>query len=86
MIINTAKHSNASKVKIEFSLLYESNMNKKLYIRVEDNGVGFDTDRTYTGNGLKNLKSQSEAIDGDIIIASKKGNGALYLFSLLIKK
>lgn len=86
MITNTAKHSNASKVKIEFSLLHENYRDKKIQIRVEDNGVGFDSERTFEGDGLKNLKLQSEEIDGDIIIASEKDKGSLYLFSLLIKK
>lgn len=86
MIINTAKHSNASKVKLEFSLRHDNYRDKKIQIRVEDNGSGFDTGRIYSGDGLKNLKSQSETIDGDIIIASEKGSGALYLFSLIIKK
>ena len=85
IVTNTAKHSDAEKVKIEFNLTEEEHRNKKIIIQVEDNGVGFDVNKTYSGNGLKNLRSRAKSINGEISITSDKKNGSVYLFSLLIK-
>ena len=85
IVTNTAKHSNAEKVKIEFNLIEEEHRNKKIIIKVEDSGVGFDVNKTYSGNGLKNLRSRAKSINGEISITSDKKNGSVYLFSLIIK-
>lgn len=53
-ITNIAKHSKASLVNIRLELLPD-----KLVIEVMDNGIGFDTAKTYEGNGLNNFKSRS---------------------------
>ena len=67
---NVAKHSKATK-----AILRISENDGKLYIRVEDNGVGFDTSEINEGNGLKNfrmrenieVKVESESLSGTAV-------------------
>lgn len=42
---------------------------------VHDNGVGFDRDQKYAGNGLKNMKRRAAEIGGQITIESRPGFG-----------
>jgi signal transduction histidine kinase len=43
---------------------------------VFDNGVGFDTAKEYSGNGLKNLCRRAADMGGAIKIVSENGKGA----------
>ncbi len=67
---NIIKHSRAKKVKIE-----TSEENHCLKLRVCDDGVGFDTFKEYSGNGLKNLKRRAGQMGGQLDINSVKGKG-----------
>ena len=61
-----ARHANVSIKKEEDNMV----------ITVTDDGVGFDTNATAEGIGLKNLKKRSEALDGKIEIESRIGFGS----------
>lgn len=67
---NVAKHSKATKVfftaKIELDYLKLS---------IKDNGVGFNVDTDKKGNGLRNMQSRLESIDGICTIISNNVNG-----------
>ncbi|HEY3385205.1 MAG TPA: ATP-binding protein, partial [Saprospiraceae bacterium] len=70
---NIAKYSEATEVDFQFSL-------KKglLYMKIEDNGKGFDLESLPsegTGNGLKNLRKRAEEIGGKLEIISIPGEG-----------
>jgi signal transduction histidine kinase len=66
-INNIAKHSQATKVDLEIE-----SKNGKLTINLNDNGVGFDSEKEFKGNGLNNLKKR----DGlKIKIESNIGEG-----------
>jgi len=67
-LTNILKHSKASKVTIDVSV------SDKLYINIQDDGVGvdFETIRRF-GNGLKNMKTRLERIDGKFTILNNDG-------------
>lgn len=67
---NVLKHAKAT----EISLQVLKNKNR-LSIVFEDNGVGFNPEKTTKGIGLLNIKSRITKFDGKITIDSSKGNG-----------
>lgn len=68
---NTIKHSQASE--LEVVLKYTKHT---LLISVKDNGKGFDTNKnTYTGIGLKNMKSRAALIGATLNITSVLDEG-----------
>jgi PAS domain S-box-containing protein len=68
---NIVKHSGASRAVISiFSDI------SKLYLHIEDNGVGFDSTKGYElGNGLYNMKERAILLNGKFEIITSKGNG-----------
>lgn len=74
---NAIKHAKATNVSIKM------NFEQGISIQVQDNGIGFnDSTKTKTGsgNGLSNMKSRMEEIDGKI--SWKNQNGTLVEISL----
>ncbi|MFD0861714.1 sensor histidine kinase [Sungkyunkwania multivorans] len=67
---NVIKHSKASELKV--TLNYN---NQELYIRAEDNGVGFDIENVEKGSGLLNMQSRASLINADITIDAKINRG-----------
>ena len=67
---NIAKHADAKKV-----LLQVHSTNKKLTIKIKDNGRGFSTQNSTSGNGLQNIKDRVRSIDGDLEINSGLNQG-----------
>ncbi len=54
VVTNAAKYSKASVVKI--NLKFNDKLEKKIFLSVEDDGIGFDTSKSNNGYGLKNIK------------------------------
>ena len=79
-IHNAIKYSKANQV-----ILIVSLTNKKLNIRVQDNGVCFDTGCKTTGNGLRNMKERATKIGGLMEIRSKEGEGTIVEFQGKLK-
>jgi signal transduction histidine kinase len=50
-------------------------INNCLQLSLSDDGVGFDTQKVYSGNGLKNLRQRAETIGGELKIRSDHGKG-----------
>lgn len=80
-INNAVKHSHATRL----TLLLEADA-ETMYIRTEDNGIGFhvDMDKIYEkrhsgmfGNGLVNMKERTELLGGKFHIASAPGKGTV---------
>ena len=67
---NIVKHSVAEKVNIHIS---QSDSIFKM--EIEDDGIGFDTQNNYQGNGLKNLRKRAKEINGKINIESELNRG-----------
>jgi ligand-binding sensor domain-containing protein/two-component sensor histidine kinase len=67
---NVQKHSQATHIEIELT-----EDHGLLELRVRDNGVGFDPERTSGGHGLNSLKRRASELGGQVNIDSGRGNG-----------
>jgi ligand-binding sensor domain-containing protein/two-component sensor histidine kinase len=69
-INNAAKYALCNNVEIILA-----RQNGTLELLIKDDGIGFDATETTSSNGLKNMKSRAEALNGKIIITSANGKG-----------
>jgi two-component system, NarL family, sensor histidine kinase UhpB len=69
-INNLVKYASATRAAI--TLTYENN---KIRLRIQDNGVGFDTSQQNAGNGLKNMKRRADEMKAGFKIESQPGSG-----------
>jgi signal transduction histidine kinase len=69
---NIIKHAHATSAKI--SIVQK---NDQVWLRIEDDGIGFDTSRRKNGVGIKNIISRSEVNNGKVSIQSKPGEGCV---------
>ena len=76
-INNAAKYSKAEKVQVSLST-----DNKNLYLKVEDDGIGFNVEEADNGNGLVNMQKRAEGLKGKISIVSAPGRGTKVLLSI----
>lgn len=79
LINNTLKHAQATRINIDLNQI-EDNLN----LIFQDNGVGFDLDKTppQKGMGLRNLESRVERIGGHMTIDSKKNKGTTTIIDI----
>jgi signal transduction histidine kinase len=77
ILTNVARHSQATFVEIEIS---ESAGLWRMQIR--DNGIGFDPDAAFSGNGMKNLRSRAEKLKGTLEVKTQRGCGTTITFSV----
>jgi NarL family two-component system sensor histidine kinase YdfH len=83
ILTNVKKHAKASKVIINSSLEAE-----KIYIRIEDDGIGFDYfhfDRLYGHYGIIGLIERAKAIEGELLIESQKKKGTCITLVVPVK-
>lgn len=64
-INNCAKYSQATHVNVDIR-----KNGKMMNMTISDNGVGFDTKSTSTGNGLRNMRERAKLLNGTISIQS----------------
>jgi ligand-binding sensor domain-containing protein/two-component sensor histidine kinase len=69
-INNSVKYSEGNQISLSSSL-----KGRRLQIKLEDNGQGFDVAATTNGNGLKNMKERAKRIKGELYIESRPGKG-----------
>lgn len=69
---NIIKHAHATVAKI--SIIQKD---EQVCLRIEDDGIGFDTTQRRTGVGIKNIISRSEVNNGKVSIQSKPGEGCI---------
>jgi signal transduction histidine kinase len=70
VINNTLKHANAN----ELNLMIEIR-EKAIELNIKDNGIGFNQDKNYVGNGLKNIHKRTLKNSGSINIKSSEKMG-----------
>lgn len=77
LLINVVKHAQAHKVKVGIA-----KVDGKIYVTVEDDGVGFDPNRAAAmagetgGFGLFSIRERMEQLGGEFKIASELGHGS----------
>lgn len=77
---NIIKHSKAKKVTIQIS-----NTKRTVDIAIVDDGVGFDMEEEFAGNGLKNFQARADENFIDFDLKSQEGEGTsikMTVFSL----
>ncbi len=74
---NTLKHSKASAVELRVEFVKEV-----LEIGIYDNGQGFDVDKAYYGNGLKNMRKRIEICAASFNIKSTPQLGTQIVLSI----
>jgi signal transduction histidine kinase len=75
-IHNAVKYSEADR--LDLSIQFKG---RKLNIRLQDNGKGFDPHAASSGNGLHNMRERAAKIKGALTVDSKKGEGTCVEFS-----
>jgi signal transduction histidine kinase len=76
---NAIKHSGAKNIFIK--LTYQPGI---LLIEVKDDGIGFDTQKKNTGNGLRNIRQRVEQIGGEVMMESGTGKGSRFVYTIPI--
>ena len=78
---NAAKHSDCTNVKIDFHT-----DNAILFLRIKDNGRGFETDATSEGQGLRSMTRRATALGGALKIDSQAEGGTSVEFEMPLPK
>jgi ligand-binding sensor domain-containing protein/two-component sensor histidine kinase len=69
---NAARHSNCSRVKIDFKV-----EGSKLVLEMADDGVGFARSAESEGQGLRSMQRRASALAGALEISSRTGKGTI---------
>lgn len=70
-INNILKHANSTLIDISIKVC-----NQELLLEIKDNGIGMqDSEKSFAGNGLRNMKFRAEKIQGKLNIKSEMGKG-----------
>ena len=72
---NTVRHSGCTEAGIEFRIDHDG-----LFLRVKDNGCGFDTRNNSNGHGLMSMRARTEGLGGELEIVSYEGQGTTLTF------
>jgi signal transduction histidine kinase len=80
IVNNAIKHSKAKNI----SVLAGVNANQ-LFFEIADNGCGFDMNKNYSGNGLKNMRNRIEELGGSFEAESKHGQGSQFKYFISLK-
>jgi len=67
---NICKYAIATAVKIDIS-----QTNEELYLRIKDNGRGFDPEQVSGGYGLRGMQERVDILQGNFELKSQPGNG-----------
>ncbi|MCU0333290.1 MAG: histidine kinase, partial [Ignavibacteriaceae bacterium] len=67
---NIIKHAEAKSVWIKFGT-----ENSSIFLSIKDDGKGFSSAASFSGNGLKNIRSRAKEINADLKFESTPGKG-----------
>jgi two-component system, NarL family, sensor histidine kinase UhpB len=78
---NIIKYAEANNIVITIRL-----RNKEVYVRIKDDGIGFELEKDKTGIGLKNIRSRLKVFSGNLQVHSAPGQGCELVgsFSLIV--
>ena len=77
---NAVKHGKCSEINFEIGI-----SDKKLFVTITDNGVGFDKAKQGSGgNGLMNMQKRAEEMKGMFEIESEPGKGTTVRFKMAV--
>ena len=76
---NCNKYAKADIIKVEFK-----NENENLVLCIEDDGIGFNTNKTKNGIGLHNIEYRATECKGTVTIKSAKGEGTVLIVKIPI--
>lgn len=74
ILTNAIKHARASEILVQLNMEQDN-----IVIHVEDDGVGFETNESYSGMGMENIKSRVNYLKGSMEIDSRRDQGTSYL-------
>lgn len=77
LLTNIIKHSQATEAIVQFSE-HENTLN----IIVEDNGIGFNSNKYISGQGLINIEKRIEKINAEFVIDSTEGSGTTVILNI----
>ena len=77
---NCNKYAKADIIKVEFK-----NENESLVLIIEDDGIGFKTNKTKNGIGLINIEYRARECKGTVTIKSAKGEGTILTIKVPIE-
>lgn len=77
LVNNILKHSKATKATIQIIIDDE-----QCLIMTEDNGSGFDVQRTYAGMGLENIQQRASRFNGNVYTTSDKRSGTTTIITI----
>lgn len=69
---NAVKYSQANKLSV-----FLEKEDHQIKLSVSDDGLGFDTEKISSSNGLKNMRERAKELKGTLHIQSSPGNGAI---------
>lgn len=78
---NAIRHGHATRVDVQLNI-----QNGDLDVTIEDDGNGFDQNKTRSGNGLVNLRERVESEGGDFSLDSSPGRGCCIIASFPLRK
>jgi len=78
---NVIKHANCNELNISADVTGQT-----LYLRIKDNGDGFDAVLNNPGRGLSNIKKRASQLRGRAEITSKVGSGASVIIEISLPK
>jgi signal transduction histidine kinase len=77
LLNNAIRHANATKIELE--IMYQEG---SIFMRIQDNGIGFDQSLENDGIGLKNIQNRLNAVDGQLECISEIKKGTTFLISM----
>ncbi|WP_255462938.1 ATP-binding protein [Flavobacterium sp. LPB0248] len=77
---NCNKYANADIIRVEFK-----NVNNDLVLTIEDDGIGFNANKTKNGIGLHNIEYRATECKGTVTIKSAKGEGTILTIKIPIE-
>lgn len=80
LLSNCVKHAQASSIIVQLTIEPE-----ELMLVIEDDGIGFDPQKTVSGIGLSNIQSRVNYMDGELHIDTRPDRGSTFTITLPIQ-